>query len=140
MSHIERIIGDPATITRREAIKGAVTVVISAILASGIGTFAISSIEKAKKYITTRIGGLYSQDAGMTLRVSHANPEVITLYETFLSPGAVAPAESELSHRLLHTVYGSDVEHHIAHLKEVSIEEAIEETDASYLGAAHAAE
>ena len=128
MSQTERIIGDPKGITRRSYIKGAVTVIAAALLTSGIGAFAITTYDRAKAYITNRIGGLYNQDAGMTLRVSHKNPEIITLYKEYLSPGQVLPAKTELSHRLLHTVYGDDVATHIAELKSVSLEHAVEET------------
>lgn len=128
MSHTERVIGDPKGITRRDCIKGIATAIGAIILSSAIGTFALSTFDRAKNYITSRIGGLYAQDATMTLRVSHKNPEIITLYEEFLSPGEVLPAKTELSHRLLHTVYGSDVEAHIAELKRIPVEETIEET------------
>ena len=132
MPHTERTIGDPKGITRREYIKGVVGVALAALLSSSIGVFAITSYDRAKAYITNRIGGLYTQDAGMTLRVSHENPEVITLYKEYLSPGQVLPTKTELSHRLLHTVYGDEVEAYIAELKSVSLEHAVEET-ASYM-------
>lgn len=128
MSHTERIVGDPKGITRRDCIKGIFTAVGAVILSSAIGTFAITTFDRAKTYITKRIGGLYAQDASMTLRVSHKNPEIITLYEEFLSPGQVLPATTELSHRLLHTVYGGEVTAHRAELRSVSVDQTIEET------------
>lgn len=128
MSHTERIIGDPKGITRRDTIKGIATAVGALILASAFGTFAITTFDRAKAYITKRIGGLYAQDAGMTLRVSHKNPEIITLYQDYLSPGQVLPAKTELSHRLLHTVYGNEVPAHIKELQSVTVKEAVEET------------
>lgn len=128
MSHTERIVGDPKGITRRDCIKGVLTAIGAVVLSSAIGTFAITTFDRAKVYITRRIGGLYAQDASMTLRVSHKNPEIITLYEEFLSPGQVLPATTELSHRLLHTVYGGEVNAHRAELQSVSIDRTIEET------------
>lgn len=128
MSHTERIIGDPKGITRSEFLKGVFTVIGSAVIASAIGTFAITTFEKAKSYITKRTSGLYAQDAGMTLRVSHKNPEIISLYTEYLSPGQVLPAKTELSHRLLHTVYGRDIDAHIVELKQTPIGKVVEET------------
>ncbi len=47
-----------------------------------------------------RIDGLYREDAGLPIRRSHENPEVLALYESYLgSPGG------ERSHHLLHTHY-----------------------------------
>ncbi len=47
-----------------------------------------------------RAKALYNEDAGMTLRKSHENPEIKELYDTFLKePGG------HLSHELLHTNY-----------------------------------
>ena len=47
-----------------------------------------------------RIELLYERDSKMERRLSHENPEIISLYDEFLS----APC-GELSHRLLHTSY-----------------------------------
>jgi len=47
-----------------------------------------------------RAKALYSEDAGMSLRKSHENPEIKELYDTFLG----AP-NSEKAHELLHTRY-----------------------------------
>ncbi len=47
-----------------------------------------------------RAEAIYAEDAGMPLRKSHENPEVIKLYEDFLG----APL-GEKSHHLLHTKY-----------------------------------
>ena len=47
-----------------------------------------------------RIDGLYREDAGLPIRRSHENPEVLALYQSFLGkPGG------ERSHHLLHTRY-----------------------------------
>lgn len=128
MSHIERTIADPKGITRRQTIKGAATVVVSLILASGVGAFAVGTYNKAKEYVTKRISVLYANDAKRALRTSHSNPEVTALYEQFLSPGQVLPAKTELSHRLLHTTYGADAAKRAAELAESSVQDAQDET------------
>lgn len=128
MSHIERTIADPKGITRRQTIKGAATVVVSLILASGVGAFAVGTYNKAKEYVTKRISVLYANDAKRALRTSHSNPEVTALYEQFLSPGQVLPTKTELSHRLLHTTYGADAAKHAAELAESSVQDAQDET------------
>lgn len=128
MSHIERTIADPKGITRRQTIKGAATVVVSLILASGVGAFAVGTYNKAKEYVTKRISVLYANDAKRALRTSHSNPEVTALYEQFLSPGQVLPAKTELSHRLLHTTYGADAAKHAVELAESSVQDAQDET------------
>ena len=47
-----------------------------------------------------RAAGLYGEDANMSLRKSHENPEVKQLYDEFLeAPG------SHKAHELLHTHY-----------------------------------
>lgn len=129
MSHIERTIADPQGITRRQAVKGAATVVVSLVLASGVGAFALGTYRKAKEYVTKRIGALYANDAKRALRTSHSNPEVTALYEQYLSPGRVLPAKTELSHRLLHTTYGADAAAHTAELSASTVQDAKDETD-----------
>ncbi len=47
-----------------------------------------------------RLGGLYSEDESKTLRKSHDNPYIISLYEQFLGE-----PNGHLSHELLHTHY-----------------------------------
>ena len=47
-----------------------------------------------------RMEGLYAEDCGKSIRLSHENPDIKKLYEEFLgTPGG------EKSHHLLHTVY-----------------------------------
>ena len=47
-----------------------------------------------------RMKGIYSEDERKTLRMSHENPDILTLYKEYLGqPG------SEKAHHLLHTVY-----------------------------------
>lgn len=124
MSHTERIIGDPKGITRRQVVKGAITAAVALFLSSGIGGVALGLSQKAKDFITNRTTGLYNADASAALRTSHSNPDVIKLYEDFLSPGSVQPATTELSHRLCHTVYGDKIPAHIEELKSIPVEEA----------------
>jgi len=47
-----------------------------------------------------RAAAIYAEDAGMPLRKSHLNPEVVKIYQDFL----VKPC-GEVSHKLLHTKY-----------------------------------
>jgi NADH-quinone oxidoreductase subunit G/[NiFe] hydrogenase diaphorase moiety small subunit/NADP-reducing hydrogenase subunit HndD len=47
-----------------------------------------------------RAEAIYAEDAGMTIRKSHENPEVVKLYKDFLKE-----PNGELSHKLLHTKY-----------------------------------
>ena len=129
MSHIERTIADPKGITRRQAIKGAATVVVSLVLASGVGAFALGTYKKAKEYVTKRISVLYANDSKRALRTSHSNPEITALYEQYLSPGQVLPAKTEFSHRLLHTPYGSDAAKQIEQLNASSVQDAKDETE-----------
>ena len=106
MAYTERVIGDPKNITRRDMIAGVVTVATTLVLASALGGLAIGGYKMAKDYITKRINALYANDAARALRLSHKNEEVLDLYKKYLSPGAVLPARTELSHRLCHTTYG----------------------------------
>jgi NADH-quinone oxidoreductase subunit G len=55
-----------------------------------------STIEKRKE----RIDAIYAEDAGLPLRKSHENPEVLKLYEDFLKEPL-----GHKSHELLHTHY-----------------------------------
>ena len=47
-----------------------------------------------------RIGAIYKEDEGKPIRKSHANPEVLAIYEEFLKRPL-----GEASHHLLHTRY-----------------------------------
>lgn len=128
MTHKERIIGDPKGITRRQVVKGAVTAAVALILSTSVGGIALSAFEKAKNYIGNRKNGLYGQDASMTLRTSHTNPEILELYKSYLSPGSVQPATTELSHRLLHTKYGEEALELAEELKRTPVTTAETET------------
>ncbi|MBQ6474257.1 MAG: iron hydrogenase small subunit [Victivallales bacterium] len=53
-----------------------------------------------RSILNRRMEGLYAEDKGKALRMSHLNPDIRRLYTEYLSePG------SEKSHHLLHTVY-----------------------------------
>jgi iron only hydrogenase large subunit-like protein len=49
-----------------------------------------------------RIAAIYGEDEGKTLRKSHENPDIQTLYQEFLGKPL-----GEKSHHLLHTHYHS---------------------------------
>lgn len=127
-THTQRTIGDPKGITRREALIGAVTAIGSILAATAIGGVFVGTYKKVYEYIAKRKGILYANDQARPLRTSHSNPEIIALYEQYLSPGAVTPSRTELSHRLCHTVYGKNVEAHVAELKSRSLESVEQET------------
>jgi hypothetical protein len=102
--------------TRRQFLKGsgmlAVAVIVSGVFAKiGFDAFAASD-----DYIAQRAAGLYSLDEKMALRKSHENPEVIQIYQEFLSPGEQKYL-SEKAHHLLHTKYGKDIPAFIEELK-----------------------
>lgn len=130
MTHKERIIGDPKGITRRQVVKGAVTAAVALILSTSVGGIALGAFEKAKNYIGNRKNGLYGQDAGMMFRTSHTNPEILELYKSYLSPGSIQPATTELSHRLLHTKYGEEALELAEELKRTPVTTAETETQA----------
>jgi len=53
-----------------------------------------------KEALERRMDGLYTEDAGKAVRLSHENPDIKKLYAEYLGePG------SEKAHHLLHTVY-----------------------------------
>ena len=51
-----------------------------------------------------RTTGLYSDDEKCTIRMSHLNPEVKELYDSFLD-GKTGAQGGEKAHHLLHTGY-----------------------------------
>ena len=53
-------------------------------------------------YKAKRAAALYQEDASKALRVSHKNPQIIELYETYLGE-----PNSHKAHELLHTTYAS---------------------------------
>jgi len=48
-----------------------------------------------------RARAIYDEDASYAIRKSHENPDVLKIYQEFLTEGPCGP----LSHRLLHTHY-----------------------------------
>ena len=57
-----------------------------------------------KGVLEHRMAGLYAEDAGKPVRLSHENPDIKKLYEEYLGePG------SEKAHHLLHTVYHENI-------------------------------
>lgn len=125
MAYTERLVGESKTLTRRQAIKGGVVAGISVLFAAALPAWAATTLDSAKKYIMTRTDALYKIDEASKIRVSHLNPEVLNMYTEFLSPGEVRPAETHLSHRLCHTVYGNDIKAHIKELKAEPLHELV---------------
>lgn len=127
-----QVVGDDHSgVSRRSFIKGGIAAVGAFIAGTAVGGFAISTYGKAKSYIAQRIGSLTMFDEKCAelgkQRVSHANGELVDLYKDFLSPGAVFPAFTELSHRMCHTVYGDAIPAHIEELTSTSWKEAEKE-------------
>ncbi|MBR5436271.1 MAG: iron hydrogenase small subunit, partial [Muribaculaceae bacterium] len=57
-----------------------------------------------KGALERRMAGLYAEDSGKPIRLSHENPDIKKLYEEYLGePG------SEKAHHLLHTVYHANI-------------------------------
>ena len=57
-------------------------------------------MDERAETLRQRMEGLYEEDAGKPIRLSHENPDIKKLYAEFLGePG------SEKAHHLLHTVY-----------------------------------
>ncbi|MBR5951578.1 MAG: iron hydrogenase small subunit, partial [Actinomycetaceae bacterium] len=116
-----QVIGEKDSgVSRRGFIKGGIAAVGAFIAGTAVGGFAIGTYDKAKSYIAKRIGALNDFDKAYTVRVSHANTELVNLYQDFLSKGKVLPAYTELSHRMCHTVYGDAIPEHIEELTNTS--------------------
>jgi hypothetical protein len=94
-------------ITRRQFFKGAGLLTITLVAGGIFAKIGIDIFKASDKYIAQRVQGLYDLDEKMALRRSHENPEVLQLYQDFLSPGSVSPV-SEKAHHLLHTRYGKE--------------------------------
>jgi hypothetical protein len=104
-------------ITRRQFLKGAGTMAVVAVLAGVFSKIGVDMFKASTAYIEQRIAGLYTLDEKMAIRKSHENPEILQIYQEFLSPGEVKPL-SEKAHHLLHTKYGRDIPGLIAELHE----------------------
>ncbi len=85
----------PSYVTRREFIT--ISGIVIAILALP-ALWIRAAVVKRNNYIRARINGLYRDDAGSKVRVSHANSGVARLYKDF----AGHPL-SEISEELFHT-------------------------------------
>ncbi len=101
------IFSEEKVFTRREFFKGAGTLAVSLIFAGVFAKLGFASFTRSEAYIAERAAGLYKLDASMPIRRSHENPEILGIYQEFLSPGGVKPT-SEIAHHLLHTRYGKD--------------------------------
>lgn len=66
----------------------------------GGGGQPLGVVSRQKEMIEKRISGLYAEDASAKVRASFQNPEVTTLYQSYLSKPL-----SEKAHSLLHTHY-----------------------------------
>lgn len=129
VDHKVRVIGaDYSGVSRRSFVMGGLAATAALLSSAGFGAYALTTYDRSKNYIGSRINSLYDFDAAYPVRKSHENKELLTLYEEFLSPGGFRPALTEMSHRMCHTVYGQDVPERIKHLQEVSLDEVKEES------------
>jgi Iron hydrogenase small subunit. len=103
-------------ITRRQFFKGSGILLASVIVTGIFAKMGFKISAASDEYINQRIAGMYSLDERMALRKSHQNPEIIRIYQDFLSPGEVKPM-TEKSERLLHTRYGQDIPAFMKELK-----------------------
>lgn len=107
---------EKAAFTRRQFFKGAGVLLASAVMTGILSKIGLDALAVSDDYIEKRAAGLYGLDESMAIRRSHENPEILQLYQDFLSPGQVKPL-SEKSEHLLHTKYGQDIPHLIEELK-----------------------
>lgn len=66
----------------------------------GGGGQPLGIVSRQKDVIEKRISGLYTEDEAVEVRTSYQNPDIITLYQSYLSKPL-----SEKAHLLLHTQY-----------------------------------
>jgi len=111
-----KIYVEKAAFTRRQFFKGAGVLLISAVITGVLSKIGLDALAISDDYVEKRAAGLYQLDESMTIRRSHENPEILRLYQDFLSPGQVSPL-SEKSEHLLHTRYGKDIPHLIEEMK-----------------------
>ena len=107
---------EKAAFTRRQFFKGAGILFASAVITGILSKIGLDALAVSDEYIEKRIAGLYELDESMSIRRSHENPEILRIYQEFLSPGEVKPL-SEKSEHLLHTRYGKDIPSFIEELK-----------------------
>ena len=110
------ILQEKGGMTRRQFLKGTGMVAIAAVLTGVFAKIGIDITRASDDYIAQRASGLYSLDKSMALRKSHENPEIIQIYQKFLSPGEVQYL-SPKAHHLLHTRYGNDIPAFVEELK-----------------------
>lgn len=115
-----KIFTEQEGMTRRQFVKGTGILFVSAVITGVFAKFGFEAYHASKKYIEKRAQGLYTLDEKMAIRKSHLNPEVIDIYEQFLSPGKVDPV-SEKAYHLLHTKYGNDVPALISKLEKYKV-------------------
>jgi len=90
--------------TRRQFVQ--MTSLVAGLYMAGLGMAksayaeAQKTAEKAKSYLSDRLGSIYKHDKEMKIRKSQDNPAVQQLYTEFLDH-----PNSHMSHRLLHTHY-----------------------------------
>lgn len=92
--------------TRREFLKGSGMIALAMFATGVFAKLGITSYTRSTEYISQRAAGLYTLDEKSTIRRSHENPEILTMYQEYLSPGGVT-FMSERAHHLLHTAYGA---------------------------------
>lgn len=102
--------------TRRQFLKGTGMLAVVAIVSGVFAKIGFDAFAASDEYIAQRAAGLYTLDEKMALRKSHENPEIIQIYQEFLSPGE-QKYMSEKAHHLLHTKYGQDIPSFIEELK-----------------------
>lgn len=102
------IFKEKSGITRRQFLKGSGILAVTVVFAGVLTKMGFDVLAASDRYIEERAAGLYTLDEKMAIRKSHENPEIIQIYEEFLSPGSVNPL-SDKAHHLLHTKYGNEV-------------------------------
>lgn len=110
------ILMEKTAFTRRQFFKGAGILLASAVVTGILSKIGLDALAVSDDYIQKRAAGLYGLDESMAIRRSHENPEIVRLYQEFLSPGQVKPV-TEKSEHLLHTRYGRDIPQLIEELK-----------------------
>lgn len=118
-----KIFTEKPGITRRQFFKGSGLLLVSVIVAGVFSKIGFDAYAAGTEYIDKRRAGLYTLDEKMTIRKSHENPEILKIYQDFLSPGEVKPL-TEKSEHLLHTKYGKDIPEMIKELKKSQNEAA----------------
>ena len=106
------IFKEPPGITRRQFFKGSIVLLATITLGGVLSKIGLDAFAANDNYIKERAAGLYTLDEKMALRKSHENPEIIQLYNEFLSQPL-----SDKAHHLLHTEYGRNIPAYIHELE-----------------------